>query len=247
MIDLTDKQKDVLAAEGHVLVTGGPGSGKTTVAILKAGKYVKERLKQSQRVLFLSFARATVSRVVQAIEEDRGLTHELKHQIEVDTYHAFFWRLIKTHGYLLGLPRRLTVLAPHSEAVALSAIRNEFGKTKNLTTHQNIDKERREEAERWRLATKEGLVCFELFADLAGKLLQRSHKIRKLICNAYPTIILDEFQDTAADQWRVIRSLGRNSILLALADPEQRIFDFIGADPERLKHFEEEFKISKLI
>ena len=43
----------------------------------------------------------------------------------------------------------------------------------------------------------------------------------------------------------MIQALGRDSVLIALADPEQRIFDFIGADPNRLKHFEDEFQISK--
>lgn len=244
MIDLTDKQKDVLAAEGHALVKGGPGSGKTTVSILKAGNIVKERLRRGQHILFLSFARATVSRVLEAIDEEGELPREIKRQIEVDTYHAFFWRLIKTHGYLLGLPRRLSILIPHNEAVALSAIRNEYKAQNKLTTRERAEKNLRENAERLRLAMDEGLVCFDLFADLAGKLLHGSNKIRALIANAYPTIILDEFQDTAADQWRVIQALGRDSELLALADPEQRIFDFIGADPERLKHFEDEFKVT---
>jgi len=57
----------------------------------------------------------------------------------------------------------------------------------------------------------------------------------------YPYIILDEFQDTSADQWRVVQALGVGSTLIALADPEQRIFDFIGADPERLNHFKAAF------
>ena len=65
-LDLTQGQKDILAASGHILVRGGPGSGKTTVSILKAGKQ-SGKLRSSQRVLFLSFARATVSRVLEAI------------------------------------------------------------------------------------------------------------------------------------------------------------------------------------
>jgi len=243
--DLTDKQKEVLAAEGHLLVQGGPGAGKTTVSILKAGKIVKEGLKTGQRVLFLSFARATVSRVLEAIDDEHEITPDVKRHIEVDTYHAFFWRLIKTHGYLLGLPRRLAILTPPNEAVALSDIRNEYKSDDKLSQQEWQEKKQREYAERRRLAAEDGLVCFDLFAEMAGELLHRSNKIRRLVSNAYPVIILDEFQDTAPDQWRVIQALGRDSQLLALADPEQRIFDFIGADPERLQHFEDEFAPSK--
>ncbi|MCY3701361.1 MAG: ATP-dependent helicase [Rhodospirillales bacterium] len=243
MIELTQEQKEVLATEGHALVKGGPGSGKTTVSILKAGNIVMERLRLGQRVLFLSFARSTVSRVLEAIDEERKLPRDIKRLIEVNTYHAFFWQLIRTHGYLLGLPRRLTILTPHNEAVALSEIRKDYKTDDKLSAAERTEKKERVDAERLRLAMEEGSVCFDLFADLAGQLLHGSNKIRWLIANAYPTIILDEFQDTAADQWHVIQSLGLNSDLLALADPEQRIFDFIGADPERLNHFIEEFKV----
>ena len=242
-MELTTKQKNVLAAEGHVLVKGGPGSGKTTVSILKAGQVVLNKIRIDQHVLFLSFARATVSRVLEAINKEGHLTREVKRQIEVDTYHAFFWRLIKTHGYLLGLPRRLNILTPHNEAVALSAIRGNYNTDGELSTEERVEKKVSEDVERVRLAIEDGLVCFSLFADFVFELLVCSEKIRGLIGNAYPTIILDEFQDTAHDQWRVIQQLGRASELIALADPEQRIFDFIGADPQRLDHFIDEFKV----
>lgn len=243
--DLTDKQKGVLAGNGHMLVEGGPGSGKTTISILKAGKIVKEGLKNGQLVLFLSFARATVSRVFEAIAEEDEITPDIKRQIDVETYHAFFWRLIKTHGYLLGLPRRLEILTPPNEAVALCEIRNEYKTDGKLTKEERDEKNQREYSERRRIAAEEGMVCFELFAELAGALLHGSNKIRRLLSNSYPVIILDEFQDTAPDQWNVIQALGRDSQLLALADPEQRIFDFIGADPERLQHFKDEFAPSE--
>ena len=243
--DLTDKQKDVFAVQGHVLVQGGPGSGKTTVSILKAGHIVKDELNAVRCVLFLSFARATVSRVLEAIDEEEALTREIKRQIEVDTYHAFFWRLIKTHGYLLGLPRRIGILTPSNEAVALSVIRNEYKAEDKLSNAELAEKKQREHDERYRLATEEGLVCFDLFATLTGQLLHGSNKVRALVSNAYPIIILDEFQDTAPDQWHVIKALGRDSRLIALADPEQRIFDFIGADPERLQHFRDEFECTE--
>lgn len=241
MVDLTPKQQIVLAVAGHQLVTGGPGSGKTTVSILKAAKIARETLKPGQRVLFLSFARATVSRVLEAIDEAQDISPADRSRIEVDTYHSFFWRLLKTHGYLVGLPRRISILTPPGEAIALAEIRREYGADKKLDDAELAEKRTREKAERHRLAFAEGKICFDLFADLVGRLLEGSAKLRALTGITWPCIIFDEFQDTSAGQWRVVKALGDRCSLIALADPEQRIFEFIGADPARLDHFKVAF------
>lgn len=237
MTNLTPAQRDVLKACGHQLVTGGPGSGKTTVSILKAAEIARGSLGLNQRILFLSFARATVSRVFEAMEEERTIAREEKQKIEVDTYHSFFWRILKTHGYLVGFPRKMTILTPPNEAIALSTIRSSYKAASKLSEAEKAEKRVREGAERMRLATEEGKICFDLFAEQVAILLHGSSKVRLLISTMYPHIILDEFQDTSAEQWRVVQALGLNSTLIALADPEQRIFDLIGADPERLNHY----------
>ncbi|MBV5528314.1 AAA family ATPase [Pseudomonas aeruginosa] len=62
MLELDDTRNTVIGCPRHMLVLGGPGSGKTTVALLKAEALIGEQqLKTGQRVLFLSFARATCS------------------------------------------------------------------------------------------------------------------------------------------------------------------------------------------
>lgn len=240
-MQLTDKQAETMAADGHLLVTGGPGSGKTTVSILKAAQVAERNLRPGQKILFLSFARATVSRVVEAIEYEQQIPREQKGRIEIETYHSFFWRILKAHGYLVGLPRRLTILTPPDEAIVLSAIRRGYVASSRLTDAAKVEKKAQEDKERLRLAREDGRLCFDFFAPSVGDILHGSTRVRKLIATMYPVIIFDEFQDTNAQQWRVVQALGQYSTLLALADPQQCIYGFLGADPERLNHFREAF------
>ena len=241
---LTNKQREILEAQGNLLIIGGPGSGKTTISILKAAKLLEELPCKEQKILFLSFARATISRVIEAIENEHEIPYEYKKRIEVETYHSFFWQILKSHGYLIGLPRTLSILTPANEAISLSSIRNEYGALSKLTTEERKEKKSREDLELIRLAKEDGLVCFDLFAKFTTELLQGSDRIRKLIATMYPVIILDEFQDTNADQWGLIKTLKDYCQIIALADPEQRIYDWIGADPERLNNFQEAFSPS---
>ena len=59
---LSDTAENALQSECPVLVLGGPGSGKTTLSLLKAKSYVSE-LAPEQAILFLSFSRAAVRQV----------------------------------------------------------------------------------------------------------------------------------------------------------------------------------------
>jgi DNA helicase-2/ATP-dependent DNA helicase PcrA len=240
LLELSDERKAIVSHTGHLLIKGGPGSGKTTISIVKAESLVAT-LKPGQQVLFLSFARATVARVIEALAEQTKGNNEVRRRIEIDTYHAFFWRLLKTHAYLIGLPRRVTILTPPARAIALTPIRHTYGSARKLTDTQKTEKLDREEAELRRLAFEEGKVCFDLFSELVVELVSKSEKLRKLVSTRYPIIILDEFQDTSAGQWAVVENLGSGSALIALADEEQRIYDFAGADPERLNHFKQKF------
>src|SRR5437660_1064549 len=106
--DLSPKQEEVLnTREPVVLVTGGPGTGKTATA-LWAGRetIVTGELAADQYVLYLTFSRSAVSQIIrrapQVLADSRG-------RIEVSTFHGVAFRLLRAFGRYAGrgtqLPR----------------------------------------------------------------------------------------------------------------------------------------------
>lgn len=218
-LKLNEERQRLLKADGPLLILGGPGSGKTSIALLKAAEHVKTgRLAPGQQVLFLSFARATITRVAQHAQ--KLVSAETRRALDINTYHGFAWSILQSHGYLLSTRRTITLLAPPQAAARFA----------------HLDKAERE-AEKLRLFMEEGLLHFDLFASQCADLLQRSSPLASIISDAYPVIILDEFQDTNAAEWAMMQVLGRTSTLVALADPDQRIYEFRGADPARIQEF----------
>lgn len=217
------QRQSVLDAAGPVLVTGGPGSGKTTIALAKAQRVIEAGLKPGQSVLFLSFSRAAVARVIEASKTQ--LPKALQSKLSIQTFHSFFWEILKAYGYLLGAPRTLRLLLPHDEA----ALRHPFESL-------GLDWQ----AERERLFREEGLVAFDLFSTKALELLTQSERLRALFSGRHPMIVVDEAQDTADDQWQCVRLLSAGTQLLCLADLDQQIYDFRpGVSSERVAHIME--------
>lgn len=214
-------EERLIEAAGHVLVTGGPGSGKTTIALSKALAAIKSGLRPEQSVLFLSFSRAAVARLVQA--SIRRIPRESRGALSIQTFHSFCWDLLSCHGYLLGAPKTLRILLPHDEKALSSGATPE-------SPHWAAW-----EAERERLFLEEGRIAFDLFAPKTLELLTRSALIKDLVVRRYPLIIVDEAQDTGEPSWQIVRELREGAQIICLGDLEQQIFDHLpGVGPERI-------------
>lgn len=211
----------VLACEGHALVIGGPGSGKTTIALRKAVKRIKEGMTPGQSALFLSFSRAAVARIVDAskLEADK----EERDRLSIQTFHSFFWDVLKSNAYLLGAPRKLSILLPQDEKAISGGLDNEDDGWDEWLV------------ERERLFREEGRIAFDLFAPNATELLATSSYLLRSIARRHPIIVVDEAQDTGQFAWRCVEMLAPHTQIICLADLEQQIFDYLpGVGPERV-------------
>ncbi|KTR43054.1 hypothetical protein NS263_00625 [Curtobacterium oceanosedimentum] len=84
----------------------------------------------------------------------------------------------------------------------------------------------------------DGLVAFDYFADWSAEVLENFPLIRKAYAAAYPIIMLDEFQDTVDPQWRLLQNFVDDCALVALGDPNQRMYDWLpGANEHRFDEF----------
>lgn len=100
------KQEEVMAlpARGHIIVLGAAGSGKTTIALLRA--YHLANLPEKARVLLMTFNRALV-------EYMRGISNSDLPKLTVENYHKF------ARGYLNSrrkMPSRNGILNPVKKA-----------------------------------------------------------------------------------------------------------------------------------
>jgi superfamily I DNA/RNA helicase len=78
---------------------------------------------------------------------------------------------------------------------------------------------------------------------LASFLLRCNPKVLTCLQLTYAYVFLDEFQDTTASQWDLIKSafLGSKTILTAVGDGKQRIMVWAGAKTDVFEKYQEEF------
>lgn len=86
---LSPLQRDVYnAVDNRLLVKGGPGSGKTAIALLKARQLLEaEPPRSGRRVLFLSLTRAATAELATRVPS--VLAGTLGERIEMATFHSF--------------------------------------------------------------------------------------------------------------------------------------------------------------
>jgi ATP-dependent DNA helicase Rep len=255
--------------DGPLLVLAGAGSGKTRVIIEKIGHLVDRRRVDPSRVAAITFTNKAAAEMRERV--GRRLGSEAREALTVCTFHALGLRFLQQEHALAGLRRGFSVfdaddsaalvkeLAPRgANAEVVEQLRSLVSRAKNagLTPAQAAEvaaSPREHEAAALYADYQRRLAAFNAvdFDDLIRlplALLDADPELRARWQGRYAHLLVDEYQDTNAAQYGLLRALaGGGMPFTAVGDDDQSIYAWRGADPHNLKGLKRDFPDLRVI
>jgi ATP-dependent DNA helicase Rep len=251
---------------GPCLVLAGAGSGKTRVITQKIGHLIRSGLPAS-RIAAITF---TNKAAAEMRERAKSLIGRQAQEALVCTFHALGVRMLRQDGAVLGLKPQFSILDSDDVTSLLkdcggstdAATARQWQWAISLWKNQGLNAQRAlaqaaddQQATLARIMARyeERLSAYQAvdFDDLIGlplKLLQEHEDVRIRWQSAIGHLLVDEYQDTNATQYELLRLLvGPRAHLTAVGDDDQSIYGWRGATLDNLKRLPQDFPALKVI
>lgn len=267
MIDFSlneEQMKPVLDTKGAVLVLAGAGSGKTRVLTARISRLVGELGVPPENVLAITFTNKAANEMRERLETVTDVG-----RMWVCTIHSMCVRILRMYGDRLGYNANFSIYSEQERSAVVKQAFKECGyedaegllksvkyhiseaKMQGLSPDAYLKAHARERNIETAVAVyrKYGthLKAYNAldFDDLlteALRLLSTDAEAREYFAGKFRYIHVDEFQDTNAVQFDIIKILAsEHGNLFVVGDDDQSIYGWRGAKLENILHFERYF------
>jgi superfamily I DNA/RNA helicase len=209
-----------------LLILAGPGTGKTRTLTRRIAVQVTGRGLPPEACLALTFTRRAAAEMRDRLT---ALLPAQASRLIITTFHGLGLTILRENAGRAGLPPGFTVA---DERARLAVAAEEAGSAaagRRLLTEVSRDPATAAEFAR-ALATR-GLVDFDALIARPLAMLQDDPALAAELAGRWRSISVDEYQDTDAAQYALLRLLaGGGGGLAVIGDPDQAIYGFRGAD-----------------
>lgn len=262
------QQQAVRYLDGPSLVLAGAGSGKTRVITSKIAYLVNQCGYQPQHIFAVTFTNKAAAEMRERLQKMLGA--ERSDEVSISTFHSLGVRLLREHAAAAGLKPRFSVmdaqdcfgliqsLVATTDKGRLKAIQQQISLWKNaligpdaatqlLTTSQLRDAARVYHSYQASLRAYQA-VDFDDLIVLPCQILADDAQIRERWQNRVRYLLIDEYQDTNACQYQLVKHLsGARAMFTAVGDDDQAIYGWRGATMQNLARLSEDYPALKLI
>jgi ATP-dependent DNA helicase UvrD/PcrA len=262
----SEQLKAVHTLSGPLLVLAGAGSGKTRVVTYRIRELIAHRTR-ADRILAVTFtnkaAREMRTRATELLKTPRGGPRP-----EVSTLHSLCVRILRRHADRLGYPLQFSICDQgDQESFARAALRNvrvdqqklkpgDFlslvgGWKSHGLSHEaaleNATDERQQLAamayERYQAAlVARGVFDFDDLLLCTERLFSQFPDVRDAEAARFDQVMIDEYQDTNASQYRIIKYLAqKHRNLCVVGDDDQSIYGWRGAEVAHILNFKQDW------
>lgn len=273
---LNDEQKRaVVTTEGPLLIQAGAGSGKTKTLTHRIAYLISTRKASPYNILAVTFtnkaAREMRERVAVLLGEDPDNRSFMPY---MGTFHSICVRILRQDGEKVGIPKSFVIwdesdrtaaikqackqLAVDEKSYPAKVIGSMISNAKNdLVTPEEYANRESSPVERtvaqvyplYERALREAAALD--FDDLIGRtvdMLATQEEIRAKWQKRFRYIMIDEYQDTNAAQYKLVRMMTNKSNNIAVVgDDWQSIYSWRGADFRNILNFEKDYPNATVI
>ena len=250
-----EQLRAVESLEGPLLILAGAGSGKTRVITCRIARLLARGAAQSS-ILAVTFTNKAAREMSHRVRELAG--RKLP-RLTVSTFHAFGVRVLREDGAALGYRANFSIYDESDRGTLLKEAARELGFGRDLDLYavaglfsrlKSQLADWQEETEHFRPLFKEyqarlrlhNAVDFDDLIRLPIELFEGRPEVLVRYRERFRHFLVDEFQDTSLQQYRLIRLLAQESRnLCVVGDDDQSIYSWRGANFENLQLFEQDF------
>jgi DNA helicase-2/ATP-dependent DNA helicase PcrA len=249
----------VRSIDGPLLILAGAGSGKTRVITHRIAYMLGRGIPQAA-ILAVTFTNKAAQEMAGRV---RGLCAQKLRNLTVCTFHAFGVRVLREHGQRLDYRKNFSIYDETDKQSLIKESARELGLWRRA--EEGLDLYRtaalfsrlksgtadwEEETVHLRPLFEEyqsrlrlfNAVDFDDLIRLPIRLLEEHPEVRSTLQERLRYFMVDEFQDTSLQQYRLISLLASSSgNLCVVGDDDQSIYSWRGAHFENILRFERDF------
>ncbi len=265
--DLTPSQRQAVQhVDGPLLVLAGPGSGKTRVVTRRIAHLVEQGVHPGE-ILAITFTNKAAREMQERVDALLPGT-----RVFISTFHRFCARLLRRHADHVGLHPNYTIADTTDQRALLRVVLDELdvdgvhfpaaklnaaiSKAKNdllrpddytarfaesIGNHEQAVVARVYPAYQKRLLEANSVDFDDLLLHV-HEMLRDSPELRRDLDERFRYVLVDEYQDTNAAQYEIVRALSIDKPNLCVTgDPDQSIYGWRGAKIENILRFERDY------
>ncbi|HQP33786.1 MAG TPA: UvrD-helicase domain-containing protein [Polyangiaceae bacterium] len=261
----------VLHAQGPLLVLAGAGSGKTRVITYRVANLLAEHGVPPYRLLAVTFTNKAAAEMRQRL--DRLVGPEVVRDLWVGTFHATCARLLRRYHAAVGLSRDFVIYDDSDQKAVVTRILRASGidekqyppkaflhaihqakqdvlLPEDLPSRTPFEKLTRQvyEAFQEKLRAANAVDFDDLILHVMRIGESRTREEGEELRRKFRHVLVDEFQDVNAAQYRLVRALveGHHN-LCVVGDDDQSIYRWRGADVRIIRGFRKDFAEAQVV
>ena len=262
------QQQAAAHVDGPLLVVAGPGSGKTRVVTHRIAHMIASGVRP-ESIVALTFTNKAADEMRQRVTQLVG-----PQPVEMGTFHRFSARLLRRHARMIGLTSDYSIFDTDDAAATLkraakragvALARTPIDRVAGIISRAKNDLVTPETFEpRWGRPVDEvaariwpvyaammleaNAVDFDDLLVHVARLLLEHPELRSTLDIHHRYILVDEYQDTNAAQYCILRGLSIDHPNLAVTgDPDQAIYGWRGASIRNILEFERDYPAATVV